>query len=209
MMRVIVTPAVLPPAALAELKDWLGITSTADDAGLSALLATALDVCTDFIGLMPLACTVEENVPLPTDRRPIPAPADWQVRDYPGDWAMNPMTPGWYSFATKPVLSITSVQGIAADNSRTAFTATQFQTRIEADGSARIRVSDPSGFTRAVARFTAGLAADWASLPVPLRHGIMRLAAHQYRSRDTNSTDALPPASVAALWRPWRQMRLA
>ena len=209
MMRIIVTPAVLPPAALAELKDWLGITSTADDASLSALLATALDVCADFIGLMPLACTVEENVPLPTGRRPIPAPADWQIRDYPGDWAMNAMMPDWYGLATKPVSAITAVQGIAADNSRTALTAAQVQTRIEADGAACIRVSDTAGLTRAVVRFTAGVAADWASLPVPLRHGIMRLAAHQYRSRDTNSTDALPPASVAALWRPWRQMRLA
>ncbi len=206
MMRIIVTPAVLPPAALAELKDWLGITSTADDASLSALLATALDVCTDFIGLMPIACTLEENVPLPTDRRPIPAPADWQVRDYPGDWAM---TPGWHGLATKPVIAIASVQGIAADNSRTALTTTQYQTRIEADGSARIRVSDPAGFTRAAVRFAAGLAADWGSLPMPIRNGIMRLAAHQYRSRDTNSTDALPPASVTALWRPWRQMHLA
>jgi hypothetical protein len=45
MTRVIVTPPVLPPAALAELKDWLGITISADDAGLTSLLGAALDVC--------------------------------------------------------------------------------------------------------------------------------------------------------------------
>jgi uncharacterized phiE125 gp8 family phage protein len=208
MMRVLVTPAVLPPAALAELKDWLGITTTADDASLSTLLATALDVCADFIGLTPIVSTFEEFVPLPTDRRPIPAPEAWQMQAFPADWRNAAVQPGWYGLNTKPVISVISVMGVAADNSRTAFAASQFETRIDADGTCAIRVSDPATFNRAVLRFTAGLAADWASLPVPLRHGIMRLAAHQYRERDTVGSEAVPPASVAALWRPWRRLRL-
>ena len=57
MTRVIVTPPVLPPAALAELKDWLGITISADDAGLTGLLRAALDICADYIGLTPLVAS--------------------------------------------------------------------------------------------------------------------------------------------------------
>ena len=52
MMRVIVTPAVLPPSALAELKQWLGITLVQDDAELIALLAggtAAMPGCLAYI----------------------------------------------------------------------------------------------------------------------------------------------------------------
>lgn len=209
MMRVIVTPAVLPPAALAELKEWLGITTTADDASLNSLLATALEVCADYIGLMPLACTVEEQVPLPTDRRAIPAPAAWQEQSFPADWRAEPLQPGWYGLSTRPVLAVISMQGVAADNSRTMLSASQYDTRIDADGTCAVQVGATGNYLRAVVRFTAGLAADWAGLPVPLRHGIMRLAAHQFRAREDVQGVALPPASVAALWRPWRRLRLA
>jgi len=206
MMRNIVTPAVLPPAALAELKDWLGITTSADDAGLSALLNTALDVCADYIGLLPLISTVEEMVPLPTDQRRMPGAEVWQQQCYPADWRHNPLMPGWYRLDTRPVVAVMAAYGVAADGSRSAFTADQFTSRIEADGTCAIRVSDPGNFQRAVLRFSAGLAADWSSLAVPLRHGIMRLAAHHYRNRD--NAGAEPPATVVALWRPWRRLRL-
>lgn len=209
MMRVIVTPAVLPPSALAELKDWLGITTTVDDTGLSTLLAAAVDVCTDFIGLVPLAATVEETIPLPTDRRPIPAPVDWQHRDFPGDWRMAPIHPGYYALDIRPVTAVSAVYGLAPDGTRTALDPGAYTTRIEADGTCEVRVTNPGTYTRAAVSFTAGLAADWTSLPVPLRHGIVRLAAHQYRTRETVDANLLPPASVAALWRPWRRVRLA
>ena len=54
MKRAIITPAVLAPTALSELKDWLGITTSGDDAQLTALLRMALDLCEDFTGTMPL-----------------------------------------------------------------------------------------------------------------------------------------------------------
>jgi len=43
-------------------------------------------------------------------------------------------------------------------------------------------------------------------LPEPLRQGIVRLAAHLYTVR--GEAEAPPPACVAALWRPWRRLRL-
>ena len=55
----------------------------------------------------------------------------------------------------------------------------------------------------------AGLAADWTVLPEPLRHGMVRLAAHQHRERESSGAASVPPAAVAALWRPWRRLRLA
>jgi hypothetical protein len=209
MMQVIVTKAVLPPSALAELKDWLGITTTVDDTGLSALLATALDVCADFIGMMPLACTAEENIPLPTDRRPIPGPMEWQTRCYPADWRLPMRRPGFYTLDTRPVTGVVSVQGLLPDGTRTNMTSDEYELRLDADGSCAIRVNNPVELNRGVVRFTAGMASDWTTLPEPLRHGVMRLAAYQYRNRDTGLAEALPPATVSALWRPWRRLRLA
>ncbi|TKD52298.1 hypothetical protein FBR43_13500 [Sphingomonas baiyangensis] len=54
--------------------------------------------------------------------------------------------------------------------------------------------------------YQAGLATSWAELPAGLRGGIARLAAHRFDARDD---DQVPPAAVAALWRPWRRMRIA
>ncbi len=181
-MRVIVTPASLSAAALAALKDWLGITIAADDAQLANLLRAALDVCADFTGLIPLACEAEEVLPL---------------------------TGGWRVLATRPVLAISAVQGIALDGTRADLSLGAYDSEVLADGGARVRVYGSSVLTRFAVQFSAGLAPDWEHLPEALRHGVMRLAAHQYRTRETPGAEPLPPASVAALWRPWRRMRLA
>ena len=47
-----------------------------------------------------------------------------------------------------------------------------------------------------------------SSLPDGLRHGIIRLAAHAWHQRESDGPTPNPPAAVAALWRPWRQLRL-
>lgn len=47
----------------------------------------------------------------------------------------------------------------------------------------------------------------WADLAPALREGIIRFAAHLYRDREAASASE-PPAAVAALWRPWRELRL-
>lgn len=48
---------------------------------------------------------------------------------------------------------------------------------------------------------------DWNALPTALAEGIVRFAAWLYRERD-GAADRPPPAAVAALWRPYRTMRL-
>lgn len=51
------------------------------------------------------------------------------------------------------------------------------------------------------------LPAEWSALPPALNEGIIRFAAHLYRDREAVSPTE-PPAAVAALWRPWRELRL-
>ncbi|MGE4303687.1 MAG: hypothetical protein AB7E24_06585 [Novosphingobium sp.] len=180
MHRVILTPAVLPGTALAELKQWLGITTTGDDTPLLSLLTMALEVCEGFTGQMPLEAECEEIL---TARA------------------------GWRTLSTRPVQAISDVEIIAADGSRSALDAAAYEVDLDADGTGHIRLPDTGA--RVAVRFTAGLAADWADLPESLRHGLIRLAAHQHRERESEGAAPLPPASVAALWRPWRRMHLA
>lgn len=182
MQRTIVTPAALAPAALAELKQWLGVTTAADDAPLSALLAAALEACEGFTGVLPIEAECEE---------------------------MLPLSPGWQRLATRPVQAITAIYGLPVAGDRFALPAEAYALELEADGGARMRVIAPGEATRFAVRFTAGLAPGWAALPDGLRHGVMRLAAHQHRQRDADGAAPLPPAAVAALWRPWRRLRLA
>ncbi len=70
MMRAIVAPPALSSAALTELKAWLGISRSADDAELVALLRTALEICEGFTGAMPLQSGCEEM---------LAASGEWQM----------------------------------------------------------------------------------------------------------------------------------
>ncbi|MGH6786795.1 MAG: head-tail connector protein [Novosphingobium sp.] len=181
MKRTILTPAALAPAALAELKQWLGISTAPDDAPLTALLRLALDTCEDFTGTMPLQATCEEVLPVSSE---------------------------WRTLTTRPVQAIALVEGIPAEGARFTLPSTGFALELDADGGARVRVISPGAAGRIAVRFVAGLAPDWASLPEALRHGAIRLAAHQHRQREDGAAAPLPPAAVAALWRPWRRVRL-
>ncbi len=182
MKRAIIVPTALADAALAELKHWLAITTTRDDESLIALLHAALDTCEAFTGIMPLETGCEEVMR---------AHRDWQ------------------RIATSPVVAITGVEALAVDGSRMALPVHAYLIDITADGCGRVRLTGAVAQTRIVVRFDAGLAPDWASLPDGLRHGVVRLAAHQYRERDEGPAGHGPPASVAAMWQPWRRLRLA
>ena len=182
MKRIVVTPPVLASAALAELKLWLGITTHQDDDVLTAQLRAALEVCEAFTGAMPIEAFCEEVLPLSSE---------------------------WQCLATRPVQAITLVQSIAADGARTNLAVGAYEVDLDAEGGGMVRIMLPGDAKRFAVRFTAGMAPGWSALPEAIRQGIMRLAAHQHRERETSGAAPLPPAAVAALWRPWRRVRLA
>lgn len=181
MQRAILVSPVLSPGALDELKNWLAVGTAQDDPSLLALLGSALDTCEAFTRVMPLSAQCEELLP--------------PVRD-------------WQCLATTPVQAVTAVDEVRPDGLRLALAAGDYAVELEADGTARVRLVSPTVTGRLAVQFTAGLAPAWDNLPDGLRHGIIRLAAHNYRQRDSNDANPAPPAAVAALWSPWRRMRL-
>ncbi len=183
-MRTILTPAPLPEAALGELKAWLAITSGAEDALLATLLRSALDAFEGFTTRIALETEWEE---------------------------LLPARPGcWLRLTADPVQAITAVAALAPDGTRTPIPSDAYAVELAPDGSARFRLLRQGGAQRIALTLTAaGMASEWAALPEAIRHGAIRLAAHLYRERDGEGGTATPPASVAALWRPWRRVRLA
>jgi len=186
MQRAIVTPAVMAGAALDELKSWLAITTSRDDAYLTKLLHAALDMCEAFTGQMVLAATCEE--------------------------VLSPAVQ-WQRLRTRPVQAVLEVAARAANGARIALPVADYAIDLDADGGARIRLQASDRITPLprplVVTFTAGLAADWEALPDSLRQGVVRLAADQFAQRDGQVVRLAPPSVVAALWQPWRRMRLA
>ena len=94
----------------------------------------------------------------------------------------------WQRLAAMPVRGITGGPGVAVD--------------IDTGGIGWVRVEG----AEAVVRYAAGLAAAWETLPEGLAQGVVLLAAHLFNRRDDG---AMPPVAVAALWRPYRRMRLS
>ncbi len=111
------------------------------------------------------------------------------------------VTRDWQRIAVVPVVAITGVfdaaQTVGAD---------RYETDIDIAGCGWVRLGD-SSLAAPVVAFRAGLAADWNGVPEPIRQGLMRLVAHLFRHRDAADAGP-PPAAVAAMWRPWRRLRL-
>ncbi len=108
------------------------------------------------------------------------------------------VVPTWQRLKTAPVVAITGIDDLPGST---------FESDIDLAGNGWVRVIDAHGAARVAVRYRAGLAADWNGVPEPLRLGIVRLVAHFYAHRDAPDAGGAP-AAVAALWRPWRRLRL-
>lgn len=111
-------------------------------------------------------------------------------------------TGGWQRLGGAPVAAITAVERVATDGSAVALAIGDYAIDIDPAGDGWVRASGPG---RVRVTYRAGMAEDAAGVPAAIAHGVTRLAAHLYAHRDDSVG---PPAAVAALWRPYRRMRL-
>lgn len=170
-----------PPAVtIEEAKAYLRIEGAAEDAVLDGLAIAATGLCEGFTGQALIAREVRETVPA---------------------------SPEWRRLARTPVRSISGVEGLPAEGAAFALPTDAYAIDIDANGDGWVRVVRPGAAGRAIVTYEAGMAAESGGVPEPLRQGIVRLVAHLFTHRDAADGGG-PPAAVAALWRPWRRMRL-
>jgi len=173
-------PIVLPAAALAEAKAYLRAGSSDEDGLIAGTVRSAAECCEQFTRRALIARGFEE---------------------------LLPAGPGWQRLSAAPVVAISGVEAVPADGPTFALAAGDYAIDIDAAGEGWVRVIAPGEAKRVRVTYQAGLAADWASTPEALRQGVLRLAGHLYSHREDDGAVG-PPAAVAALWRPWRKLRL-
>jgi uncharacterized phiE125 gp8 family phage protein len=167
-------------AARDAAKSYARIEQAGEDALIGDLAATCLLLCEAFCGRIGIAREAVEIIACASDWRPL---------------------------AAGPVRAITAVEGLPADGAAFPMPVDSYAIDIDADGTGLVRVTMPGAAGRVRVTYQAGLADDWASLPEPLRQGVVRLTTHLFAHRD-DAREGAPPAAVAALWRPWRRLSL-
>ncbi|MBC7987879.1 MAG: phage head-tail connector protein [Sphingomonadaceae bacterium] len=173
--------AAVTPVALDEVKAYLRLEAGDEDALLVGLIHSATGLCERFVGRALIAREAEEVVPASS---------------------------AWRRLTVTPVVSVGAVEAIGQDGAGEALAVEHYAIDIDANGDGWVRVTTPDDFARVRVTYVAGMGSDWNAVPEALRQGIVRLTTHLFTHRD-GAEDTGPPAAVAALWRPWRRMRLS
>lgn len=166
------------PVAVAELRAMLHIEQSRGDAELAGVIASATALCEAFIGCPLMVRSVAETV----------------------------RAGSWQRLANQPVHAIVAVGARDPDGAIAPLPIVDYAIDIDADGTGWVRVHPQRAAPNISVTYRAGLAIDWNGVPEPVRHGLLKLASHL--RRDAISDGAIPPTAVAALWRPYRRMRL-
>jgi uncharacterized phiE125 gp8 family phage protein len=174
---------VLPPEAAGAAKGFLRVERSDEDGLIGSLTEAAAELCELFTGQALLARGFVETIPA---------------------------SRAWQRLGRSPVRAILSVEGLAAEGAAVPMASSLYAIDIDAHGDGWVRLTGPVETRRIRVGYEAGVASAWADLPAALRHGILRLAAHFYTVRAAEGArDPEPvPAAVAALWRPYRRLRL-
>jgi len=165
---------------IADAKAYLRIDGSQDDEEIGRLLEAAAEVAESFLSLTVLRREIRETLPVSGE---------------------------WQRLARTPVVSISLVEGVPEEGTPFAMPVAAYGIDLDRIGDGWVRAIDPGAARKVRVTYSAGLAGAWATLPPMIRQGIVRLVAHFYAHRD-GADGGAPPAAVAALWRPWRRMRL-
>lgn len=167
------------PVSLNEVRSWLRLGATIDDAVVAGLVRAATNICEAFIGQWLIIRAAEEVLPLKE---------------------------GVVRLGARPVVGVDAVTLLLADGGEVAAGENDYRSPLGRDGTAQVMVDDPRGAARVRVVYRAGIADGANGIPEAIRQGIVRMTQHLNDARDDRS--AAPPAAIAALWQPWRRLTL-
>lgn len=181
----IVTQPASEPVTLAEVKEFLRVDHSDDDVTLAIFIKAARQLCESYTRLALMPTTFEEYF----DEFPT----------YTGTFKDE------IRLSRSPVSAITYVKYIDGNETTITASASDYKTDLI---SRPARISPDSGWygtyetiNAVFIRYVAGFA-DAASVPAPLKHGMLLVIADMYENR-TDSVKRLPTASEY-LWNPYR-----
>lgn len=164
--------------AVAATRAFLRSSEAGEDAVLTRAAGAAFALAEAFIGAVPIVATHEEVLPVDG---------------------------GWQRLTRAPVRAIAGVTGLPVGAAPFVLPVAAYAIDIDSAGNGWVRVIASGDAARVAVGYSAGLAADWAALPMGVAQGIVMLTAHLI---DERGNGASPPAAVTALWRPWRRIAL-
>lgn len=180
-------PAV-EPVTLAEVKAHLRLDATEEDAVLGACIVAARQACESFTGLSLIS-------------------QSWQL--YLDAWPVRPIR-----LPRPPLQAVTAVKVFTNDNELTTLDPSLYEVDTRSwPGRLRSRAPFPWPLvTRPLAgieiTFRAGYGDSWNDVPQALRLGLLMTVAELYENREAAGFAASLPTPIAALWQPYRQVRL-
>lgn len=169
-----------PAAALAELKAYLRIEDSREDALLSGLLRAATETVEAMLGALLFERDVEER-----------------------EFAKG----GAILLGAEPARSVTGADVVEADGRLRPVAGGQMLFRPGRHGVGRVEFPGLADGAEVVVRYRAGMGVDWNWVPEVLRLSVIRAAAHFHANRDSADEPGVPPA-VRRMLGPWRSRRL-
>jgi len=166
-------------AAVTAIRARLRVGLPDDDALIGAFAEAALGLAEQFVGQVLIARQMTVTLPVLS---------------------------GWQRLGAVPVRVIDTIEAIDGAGVAIALPVTGYAIDIDARGDGWVRLADAGGAGRVRVTLTAGAADGWDALAPAIREGVTMLAAYLYDVRDATQP---PPAAIAALWRPYRQIVLA
>lgn len=197
------------PVSLAEAKLHLRITHDDDDAFLTTLIQTAAGICETAVGLS----LVSRRYTLSLDSWPGTSPDGWWDGVREGAdlrTARNELT-----LPRPPLVSVEEILIYGEDGDAVPLPgAHYFVDTMGLPGRVILKsgVSAPVPGRKAAGiavSYTAGYGPAAEDIPVALRQGIKQLVAHLYEHRGDDTDRALQQSGAAAIFQPFRLMRLS
>jgi uncharacterized phiE125 gp8 family phage protein len=169
-----------PIVTMSEAQAYVRIETGEEEALLAGLIRTASAICEAFIDQVVVARDFAINVPAS------------------GAWERLPIT---------PVRVIAGVISLDAAGGETVLGPGSYSVDIDFAGAGWVRLTERSDASCVQATGRAGMAEAENGVPEPIRQGVLRLVGHLFTARDGEGGE--PPASVTALWRPYRRLKLS